>query len=60
MFKPAYLYIFVYLVIFLSDKKGKFTNRFRYSAPELDFDFIVLNFFVIQSVIFSQMGSFDF
>ena len=60
MFKPAYLYIFVYLVIFLSDKKGKFTNRFRYSAPELDFDFIVLNFFVFQSVIFSQMGSFDF
>ncbi len=46
MFKPAYLYIFVYLVIFLSDKKGKFTNRFRYSAPELDFDFIVLDFFL--------------
>lgn len=60
MFKPAYLYIFVYLVIFLSDKKGKFTNCFRYSAPELDIDFIVLDFFEFKSVIFSQMGSFDF
>lgn len=49
MFKPAYLYIFVYLVIFLSDKKGKFTNRFRYSAPELDFDFIVLDFFEFKT-----------